>query len=213
MIFSDTIVALATASGYSALAVIRVSGEQVIDVFGQEVKIKSPASRHVYYGHFYNQKNEIIDSLNFVFFPSPNSATGQDTLELYPHGNPLIIQQIIEVLLHKRHFRMAKPGEFTQRALENNKMDLLQAEALNEFIHGTNAIYLKNAQKILQGGLNTPIQALNSQINEMFVQLELDIDFVEEEVNPDYSSWENKICDIELQLHKLCQSWETSQYF
>ena len=191
---SDTIVALSTPPGTSGLAVLRLSGpacrvRRRSRIWAAAIRIPgmsitrafraaspgAPASGHS------APTGEILDRLNFVFFPGPASSTGEDVLELYPHGNMLLVDRLLKALLDHPGVRLAGPGEFTRRGFESGKIDLLQAEAVGQLIHAQTVEALRNAQRIAAGGLSAPLKALRDALVDLSVRLELDVDFSEEE--------------------------------
>jgi tRNA modification GTPase len=151
---------------------------------------------------------EILDRVNYVFLPGPGTATGEDLLEIYPHGNPLLVDRILEALLALPGIRLAGPGEFTRRALENGKIDLLQAEAVGELIHAETLDALRNAQRIASGELAAPLRALRDALVDLSVRMELDVDFAEEEADPDYPSWLAKVEGVREGLARLSRGFE-----
>ena len=206
-----TIVAPMTPTGVSAVAAIRVSGPQVRDVvlalFGERAvaRLESHMAR---LGTARDPKTgETVDSLLYLFFEGPNSYTGEDTLELYPHGNPLIVRELIQAIRKVQGVRLAEPGEFTRRAFLNGKMDLVQAESVADVIHSANRAELKNAHRLLSGTLSKKIQELNEQVKDMSARLELDVDFAEEEADPDYDSWRKRIVAIGEKISEILQSF------
>ena len=206
-----TIVAPMTPAGVSAVAAIRVSGPQVRDVvlalFGERAvaRLESHKAR---LGTARDPKTgETVDSLLYLFFEGPNSYTGEDTLELYPHGNPLIVRELILAIRKVQGVRLAEPGEFTRRAFLNGKMDLVQAESVADVIHSANRAELKNAHRLLSGTLSKKIQELNEQVKDMSARLELDVDFAEEEADPDYDSWRKRIVAIGEKISEILQSF------
>ena len=208
---SRTIVAPMTPAGVSAVAAIRVSGPQVRDVvlalFGERAvaRLESHKAR---LGTARDPKTgETVDSLLYLFFEGPNSYTGEDTLELYPHGNPLIVRELIQAIRKVQGVRLAEPGEFTRRAFLNGKMDLVQAESVADVIHSANRAELKNAHRLLSGTLSKKIQELNEQVKDMSARLELDVDFAEEEADPDYDSWRKRIVAIGEKISEILQSF------
>lgn len=208
---SRTIVAPMTPAGVSAVAAIRVSGPQVRDVvlalFGERAvaRLESHKAR---LGMARDPKTgEPVDSLLYLFFEGPNSYTGEDTLELYPHGNPLIVRELIQAIRKVDGVRLAEPGEFTRRAFLNGKMDLVQAESVADVIHSANRAELKNAHRLLSGTLSKKIQELNEQVKDMSARLELDVDFAEEEADPDYDSWRKRIVAIGEKISEILQSF------
>ena len=208
---SKTIVAPMTPAGVSAVAAIRVSGPQVRDVvlalFGEKAA-GHLEPRRASLGTARDPKTgETVDSLLYLFFEGPNSYTGEDTLELYPHGNPLIVRELIQAIRKVEGVRLAEPGEFTRRAFLNGKMDLVQAESVADVIHSANRAELKNAHRLLSGALSQKIQELNEQVKDMSARLELDVDFAEEEADPDYESWRKRIVAIGEKISEILQSF------
>ncbi len=152
--------------------------------------------------------SDILDRLNFVFFPGPASSTGEDVLELFPHGNPLIIDGILKALLSRPGLRLAEPGEFTRRSFENGKIDLLQAEAVGELIHAETIEALKNAQRIVGGALSGAFKTLRDELLDLSARLELEVDFSEEEVDPDFASWAPRLERLSAGLRKIASGFE-----
>ncbi len=166
----------------------------------------------MHHGRFYDSTTgEIVDTLNFVFYPGPASATGEDLLEIFPHGNPLLIERIMDMLLQSGEARLAEPGEFTRRSFENGKIDLVQAESVGELIHAQNLAALKNAQRLLSGELSARLRALRDQILELSALLELDVDFAEEEADPDYASWKSRLEGVNRELQHLMKGFESGK--
>jgi tRNA modification GTPase len=157
---------------------------------------------------------EILDRLNFVFMPGPGSPTGEDVLEIYPHGNMLLVERILEAALRSDPgpasgpIRLAGPGEFTRRALENGRIDLLQAEAVGELIHAQTLDALRNARRLVAGELAGPLKALRDDLLDLSVRLELDVDFAEEEADPDFASWAVRIGRVREALVRLERGFE-----
>ncbi len=216
---SRTIVAPMTPAGVSAVAALRVSGPQVRDVvralFGARAEESLEARRAnlatardprtVKDGDF--KSAEVLDSLLYIFFEGPNSYTGEDVLELYPHGNPLIVRDLLQAIRSVPGVRLAEPGEYTRRAFLNGKMDLAQAESVADVIHSANRAELKNAHRLLSGALSKKVAALTAQIKDVSARLELDVDFAEEEADPDYATWGVKIAAIRENVESLLNSF------
>ena len=200
-----------TPAGVSAVAAVRVSGPQVRDVVSALFGEKATAHlepRRASLGTARDPKTgETVDSLLYLFFESPGSYTGEDTLELYPHGNPLIVRELIQAIRKVDGVRLAEPGEFTRRAFLNGKMDLVQAESVADVIHSANRAELKNAHRLLSGALSQKIRELNEQVKDMSARLELDVDFAEEEADPDYESWRKRIVAIGEKISEILQSF------
>ncbi|MCL2100937.1 MAG: 50S ribosome-binding GTPase, partial [Fibromonadales bacterium] len=174
-----TIVALATPPGVSALAVVRISGLAAQDIckailpsFDMKPRVAS-LTKAVAFGHE-------IDRLIAIYFPAPNSHTGEDVLELFPHGNPFIIRKLLESICKVPNVRLAERGEFTERAFLNGKIDLTQAEALGDLLSASNSKTLANAQRLLTGEVSAEIKALTENIKEISASMELEVDFAED---------------------------------
>ena len=222
----ETIVAPMTPNGVSAVAAIRVSGPQVRDVvkalFGENAvaglkshmaklgTAKWPADAA---GGCKNllpngcRAGAVIDSLLYLYFEGPNSYTGEDVLELYPHGNPLIVRDLLQACRMVEGVRLAEPGEYTRRAFLNGKMDLTQAESVADVIHSANRSELENAHRLLGGALSKKVQTLTAQVKDISARLELDVDFAEEEADPDYAGWETRIVDIRQSVQDILNSF------
>lgn len=208
---SQTIVAPMTPSGVSAVAALRVSGAHVRDVvarlFGNE-RLQKLKAREACLGTARDpQSGKLIDSLLYIFFEGPNSYTGEDVLELYPHGNPLIVRDLLQAIRGLDGVRLAEPGEFTRRAFLNGKMDLTQAESVADVIHSANRAELENAHRLLGGALSKKIAALASQVKDISARLELDVDFAEEEADPDFAGWEARFVAVRESIHQILNSF------
>ncbi|MDR1831020.1 MAG: tRNA uridine-5-carboxymethylaminomethyl(34) synthesis GTPase MnmE [Candidatus Fibromonas sp.] len=198
----ESIVALATPPGKSAIAVVRVSGKAVREVckavlpdFKMEPRIaKLVRCRGV------ACNAPTMDNLIAIFFPAPNSYTGEDVLELFPHGNPFIVRRLIEEICKVEGVRLAKRGEFTERAFLNGKMDLTQAEAVGDMLSASNSKSLSNAQRLLSGEVSGEIKRLAERVKEAAATLELEVDFAE-----DVGGIENGELRIENCLNEILQ--------
>lgn len=178
----DTIVALSTPRGESALALIRLSGPLCVGFSETLFKVPVPIQpRHTYLNTYRNLHEAAVDEVVWVFYPAGASFTGEAMLELACHGNPLIVESIIEDLVN-RGCRLAEPGEFTKTAFLNNRIDLSQAEAIGDLIHAKNEHALRVAQKQVGGALSKKISQAMDQLLEAIAQLEVYIDFSEEDL-------------------------------
>ena len=173
---TDTIVALATPYSESALSVIRVSGELCKSLAKDSCAVPSPTPRHAYFTKYISLHNEVLDQIVVVFFEQPKSFTGEDTLEITCHGNPIIIKEIISDLI-VRGCRMATPGEFSYKAFNNGKIDLTQAEAIAELIGAKNKHAISLASKNLEGKLSEKINLIQATLLEQQSRIEAFIDF------------------------------------
>ncbi len=185
MISYDSIVALASPRGESAIGLIRISGALSSQI-AKAALGKSPtaAPNKASLAYYKNQENKTIDQCLYVFFEGPRSYTGEDMLEIHCHGNPIIIQQVIKDIIN-RGCRIAEPGEFTQRAFLNGKINLTQAEAIADLIYAKSERALELAQQQLQGELGKRIQAILDKTLEVLAQIEAYIDFPEEDLPPE----------------------------
>ena len=180
---NDIIIARSTPIGSSALALIRVSGEDLSELLNRIYPLKEINPNYVYRFPFksFDTKEETIDTCMFVFFKGPKSFNGEDIIELTCHGSDYIVEQIINQFL-SIGVRIAWPGEFSYRAFINNKIDLLQAESINAKIQANSELYGVALQNIEEGYLSKAIKDLrNSAINVMTI-IEHELDFNEEEI-------------------------------
>ena len=208
---SQTIVAPMTPMGVSAVAALRVSGTHVRDVvrrlFGDK-PVERLKPREASLGTARDpQTGKIIDSLLYIYFAAPNSYTGEDVLELYPHGNPLIVRDLLQAIRSIDGVRLAEPGEYTRRAFLNGKMDLTQAESVADVIHSANRAELENAHRLLSGALSKKIATLTAQVKDISARLELDVDFAEEEADPDFAGWQEKFENIRESIRSILNSF------
>ena len=208
---SQTIVAPMTPAGVSAVAALRVSGTRVRDVvrclFGDK-HASALEPRKASLGTARDpQTGKVIDSLLYLFFEGPNSYTGEDVLELYPHGNPLIVRDLLQAIRGIEGVRLAEPGEFTRRAFLNGKMDLTQAESVADVIHSANRAELENAHRLLSGALSKKIATLAAQVKDISARLELDVDFAEEEADPDFAGWETRFVSVRESIQQILNSF------
>ena len=188
LITNDTIVALATAHGSAAIAVIRLSGANAIQVvepffFTKSLKkksLKNKPSHAVHFGLIIHQ-DVIIDEVLVTVFKSPHSYTGQDCVEISCHGSPFIQQQLLQLFLNFGA-RMAEPGEFTLRAFLNGKYDLSQAEAVADLIASNSSVSHQIAMLQMRGGFSSKIKLLRDNLINFASLIELELDFSEEDV-------------------------------
>lgn len=177
---SDTIAALATPVGTSAIAVVRASGAQaralVQAVFGD-----LPPARLAKHADYRDLGGQLVDDVLFTFFAAPNSFTGEDTVEISTHGNPFIAQRVLEDLF-ARGCRSAEAGEFSKRAFLNGRLDLSQAEAIMDLIHARSERALIAANQQLRGALGRHMDDLISQLLNLLAHVEAYIDFPEEDL-------------------------------
>lgn len=215
LITNDTIVALATAHGSAAIAVIRISGPGSFDCvepffFSRELRKKSllgKASHTVHFGVLKHQE-VIIDEVLVTLFRGPNSYTGQDSLEISCHGSAFIQQQLLQLFL-SAGARMAQPGEFTMRAFLNGKLDLSQAEAVADLIASNSSVSHQVAMQQMRGGFSAKIRALRDNLVNFASLIELELDFSEEDVEfADRSQLKGLVLTINKVVENLINSFE-----
>lgn len=211
----DTIVALATGNIKSALAIIRISGSIAKAIVSSVFFTKSHKKiniedRKVYHGYIYDNDKK-LDEVILYYLKAPHTYTGEDTVEISTHGNPLIVQKIIDLLLSK-NIRMADKGEFTYRAFVNNKMDLSEAEAVNELINSSNSKSVELALNSLQGSLSNQIKKIKQELTTLFAYLEVSLDYPQEDI--DFLTREQKkenMQNIISQIDDLISSYSLSK--
>jgi tRNA modification GTPase len=180
---NDTIVALATAQGISAIAVIRLSGQDSIHITQQVFKgkkLEEQPSHTVHFGTLHDG-DKMIDEVLVSIFKEPNSFTKENSVEISSHGSPIIIKEILKALL-KKGARLAGPGEFTQRAFLNGRFDLAQAEAVADLIHAETDNARQAALNQMRGGFSKEINHLREELIHFASLIELELDFGEEDV-------------------------------
>jgi len=178
----DTIVAIATPPGRGGVGIIRVSGPLAYSVALQLAHVKSIKPRAVHYSSFYGNDDAVIDQGLLLYFKAPNSFTGDDVIEIQVHGAPIVLDNLLRecVLLGAR---LARPGEFSERAFLNDKIDLTQAEAIADLIHASSQTAARMAMRSLQGDFSKKINLLNEQLIHLRLYVEAAIDFPEEEID------------------------------
>ena len=212
MIPQDSIVALATASGAGAIAIVRISGADAIEIAASVFKsvrqkdLLKQKSHTLHLGHILDG-NKMLDEVLVSVFKGPNSYTGENTIEISCHGSPYIQQQIIQLLLRKG-CRMATPGEFTLRAFLNGKLDLSQAEAVADLISSDNEAAHQIAMQQMRGGFSNEISKLREELLNFASLIELELDFAEEDVEfADRTQFYDLLARIELVLKRLIDSF------
>ncbi|HUG12765.1 MAG TPA: tRNA uridine-5-carboxymethylaminomethyl(34) synthesis GTPase MnmE [Opitutaceae bacterium] len=180
---SDMIAALATPSGESAIALIRVSGPGARAI-AAEILGRDPVPRFATRAELRDMKGAILDDTIITFFEGPNSYTGEDVVEISGHGNPMIARRILENLC-SRGCRVAEPGEFTRRAFMNGRMDLSQAEAVMDLIRARGDRAIEAANRQLRGALGRQVSSLSDTLLGAIARVEAYIDFPEEDLPTD----------------------------
>ena len=210
---NDTICALATPAG-GAIAVIRISGPQALEILSHIYRPNSSRKSQIlantiHYGTIQNTTGDIIDDVLVSIFRAPHSYTGEDSVEISCHGSRYIISKVLELLI-LNGCRQALPGEYTQRAYLNGKMDLSQAEAVADLIASTNAATHKMAMSQLRGNFSSELGILREQLLKMTSLLELELDFSDHEdlEFADRSELLELAKNIDNKIVRLSQSFE-----
>ena len=203
----DTIAAIATPPGNGGVGIIRISGRLVTEIANRLLN-KPIQPRLAQYSSFIDSDGTVIDSGIVLYFPAPASYTGEDILELQGHGGSVVLDMLLRRVL-SLGARLANPGEFTERAFLNNKLDLAQAEAVADLIESSTEQSVRSAQKSMQGVFSEQINELVENLTELRTYVEAAIDFVDEEI--DFLTdgvVENRIVKI---LHKIEEIQKTAQ--
>jgi len=178
----DTIVAIATPPGRGGVGIVRLSGIAASSIALQLSHDQSYTPRIAHYRSFYDENNELIDQGIVLFFKAPHSFTGEDVVEMQVHGSPIVLDRLVQLCIQKGA-RIANPGEFSERAFLNDKMDLTQAEAVADLIHAHSLTAARMAVRSLQGEFSKKINQFNHQIVQLRLLTEAAIDFPEEEID------------------------------
>ncbi|MGC6424069.1 MAG: tRNA uridine-5-carboxymethylaminomethyl(34) synthesis GTPase MnmE [Lentimonas sp.] len=207
---TDTIVALSTPVGESAIAVIRLSGP-ACPALAQTIlqRSKPLKARHAHFGNYMNTNGMRLDDCVFTLFEEGKSFTGESMLEIAPHGNPLIVQKILEDLM-ARGCRPAEPGEFTRTGFLNGKMDLSQAEAISDLIRARSDRSIEVAQRQLHGSVGRKMSELTDCLLSVMAHLEAYIDFPEEDL-PDENQ-EGPAKELRKLINEINELIETQHY-
>ena len=222
--FSDTIAALSSPSGRGAVSIIRLSGPDSLTTLKKifltknKTPFKEIKPRYLHYGLIVNNEevvnpaDSIIDDVTSVFLQGEASYTGEDTVEIFCHGNPLITNSILE-LIYSHGIRPADPGEFTKRAYLNGKMDLAEAEAVSDLINAETSAALKSAEGQKRGTLSKKIFIIKDIIFNLAALIEAELDFSEEEEVERISNEEvtEKINKASKQIEKLIHSYNSGR--
>ena len=179
---ADTIAAVATPHGRGGIGIVRVSGPSTVRICRTITHTGTPAHREVRPATFHDAAGNPIDAGLVVFFKGPRSFTGEDVLELHGHGGTVVIDMVLEATLNAGA-RQARPGEFSERAFLNGKLDLTQAEAVADLIDGATQAAVRSAMRSLRGEFSERIDVLAEDLRELRAYVEAAIDFPEEEVD------------------------------
>ena len=207
--WGDTIVALATPPGVGAIGVIRLSGDKAIQVCNNLFPSKdlTQQASHTLHVGYLKSEEKVLDEVVLSLYKSPRSYTGENTVEISCHGSPFVQQQIIEACM-ERGARLAKPGEFTQRAFLNGKLDLAQAEAVADLIASNTAASHKTALHAIRGGFSAALKDVRDQLLQFSALIELELDFSEEDVEfADRSRLKALVAAAQIKVDQLLHSF------
>ncbi len=208
--FADTIIAPATPQGQSALAIIRLSGEKSIEIADSiftGAKLANAPSHTVHYGWITDEDN-VIDEVMVSVFRAPKTFTTEDSIEISCHGSTHIVKEILNVAV-KKGARLAYPGEFTQRAFLNGRIDLAQAEAVGDLIAAENKASHDIALNQMRGGISSELAELREDLVNFTALMELELDFSEEDVEfADRTQLNDLIQNLKVKIQSLVASFE-----
>ena len=200
-----TIFALSTGSVTSGISIIRITGNETKNIIKKLTKNNSPIPRKATLSNFYDiDHNEIIDKGIIIWFPGPNSFTGEDLVELHVHGSKAVVSALLSTLSKFENCRLAEPGEFTKIAYENNKFNLLDVEALSDLISSETELQRKQAIKILSGNAEKKYSSLRQRMLKILSYVEAKIDFPEEDLPNDIIlNIKSEVDDILITIQKI----------
>lgn len=209
--FSDMIAAIATAPGVGAIGVIRLSGPQAFSITNKIFKgkdLEKQETHTLHFGKIVNTNGQLVDEVVVSLFKGPKSYTGEDVTEISGHGSPFVLQFILQICLDAGA-RMAQPGEFTQRAFLNGKMDLAQAEAVADLIAASSFAAQQTALNQLRGGFSGDLKQLREELIHFAAMIELELDFPEEDVTfVDRTALYQLIDQLSLSTNQLIDSFK-----
>jgi tRNA modification GTPase len=210
----DTIIAIATPPGNGAIGIIRLSGPQCLEIANKHLN-KKVLNKHKNMAVFRKiiEHNKTIEHCIITYFRAPNSYTGEDIVEISTHGNVILMGKIVELFLENKNLRIADPGEFTQRAFMNGKMDLTQAESVADLIESTSL----NAAKISIGHIEGDVKTYLKNIKEELIQtrslLELELDFSQEDLElVERKKILNSLNKVKDKIDKTIEIYESKKY-
>ncbi len=198
---AETIAAIATPPGIGGVGIVRVSGPLTLSI-AEQITDLIPIPRQAHFCRFYSEEKEILDEGLALYFSGPNSFTGEDVLELQGHGGPLVLDRLLQRVL-QCGARLAKPGEFSERAFLNGKLDLAQAEAVADLIEASSEQAVRSAVRSLCGEFSKQVKELVEALIQLRLYVEAAIDFPEEEI--DFLSDGHVLAQLEAIQEKLAK--------
>ncbi|PIE45193.1 MAG: tRNA uridine-5-carboxymethylaminomethyl(34) synthesis GTPase MnmE [Gammaproteobacteria bacterium] len=205
---TETIAAIATPPGMGGVGIVRVSGGDALGV-AEAITGKKLKARYAHYAEFRNQAGKVVDQGVVIYFKAPHSYTGEDVVEFQGHGGVYVLQSVLRTVL-SHGVRQAKPGEFTERAFLNDKMDLVQAEAVADLIESRSQSAVTAALRSLSGQFSAVVNALQASVIRLRVYVEAALDFSEEDI--DFLSDGKVESDIQALLQQIEQTVQKAGY-
>lgn len=210
----NTIVAIATAPGNAGIGIVRLSGEESVNIVNKIFKPVNSSNIKGYtikYGHVLDSKNEVVDEVLVSFFIAPKSYTGENMCEINSHGNNVVLKKIMDLCI-ENGAEIAEPGEFTKRAFLNGRIDLLQAESVIDVINSKSELERKSAIKGLEGELSKELKEIKSNILDILTDVEASIDYPEYDIEERSGEQISKEAEqIARKLEKLENSFESGK--
>lgn len=208
---TDTIVAIATPAGRGGVGIVRLSGPKSYWIAQQISHQKHLKARFALFSKCFDEQNQVIDEGILIYFKAPNSYTGEDVIEFQMHGSPYVLAEIMRLCIHFGA-RLARPGEFTERAFLNDKIDLVQAEAVVDLINAQSATAAKMAMRTLQGTFSQYVHQIESDIKAIRMYVESTIDFSDEALEwLEQYEWQKRIDAIIEKIIQLKQQAHQGQ--
>lgn len=207
---NKNIVAIATANGYAGIGIVRISGHNLTNLIGGLINSKDADDtlkpNLAKFAKFYDSNGEVIDSGLLLYFKAPHSFTGEDVLELQAHGSPVLLRALVNRAL-ELGCTLAGPGEFSKRAYENGKIDLLQAESIMDLIHASSEEAARSANRSLQGEFSKQINGISQKLIYLRTFIESSIDFVDDDVQAlEQEKVKEHLGQIQSDIYKLLSS-------
>jgi tRNA modification GTPase len=198
-----TIVAIATPPGHGGVGILRISGQDALEIGKKITKKSELKQRYVYFSQCHDEHQEVVDEGVVLYFQAPHSYTGEDVIELQVHGSPWVLSELMRVC-QVYGAKMARPGEFTERAFLNNKLDLVQAEAVADLIHAQSAMAARMATRTLQGRFSEAVDQIDASLTKLRMFVESTIDFADEALDwlEDYQ-WRTILAEVIQQVEKI----------
>ncbi|WP_163328541.1 tRNA uridine-5-carboxymethylaminomethyl(34) synthesis GTPase MnmE [Desulfurobacterium thermolithotrophum] len=213
-LWEDTIAAIGTPIGKGAIGIVRISGKDSLKILKEIFRTKEGSkkekfeNRKMHYGLVVDRFEEPIDEVLAVYMRAPKTFTGEDVVEIHSHGGIVVVRKILREVL-SNGARLAEPGEFSMRAFINGKIDLVQAEAINELINATSEVGAKLALKQLEGALSNKIKELRDKLLEVKAYIEAAVDFPDEEIEIfETGHIREKILEIVEKIEKLVSTYK-----